>query len=218
MNILLIGGGQITYFLGRTLISKGHKLTVINNDKDECVWLSRHLKAIIVQGDGSDPVVLEEAGIESMDQVLAVTLHDEDNLVIGQLADLKYQVPRTLAIVNDPDLENVFKELGVTAISTSRILASIIEERASYEQVTNLIPISEGKVNLTEIRLTENSPVIGKPLLQITLPKESLICLIIRNDVPVIPRGHTVLCENDRLFIITLPENHGESIKSLTGE
>ena len=218
MNIIIAGGGKLAYFLCRAIQSKGHKVILINSSYQECKWLARHLKAIIVHGDAGDPKVLKEAGIEGVDQVLAVTSKDEDNLVICQLADLQFKVPRSIAIVNDPDHAEVFKRLGVTAVSPIRILSSIIEERAHYDQITNLIPISEGKVNLTEVELSASAPVVGKSLLNLKLPSNTLIAIILRNDKPIVPGGTTVLEVGDRLFVITLPENHGISIKLLTGE
>ncbi len=218
MNILIIGEGKIIYFLGRTLISKGHTVTIINQNETECVWLARNLKAVIVHGDGSDPNILSEAGIERMDEILAITSRDEDNLVIAQLADFHFKVPKRIALVHDPDHEKVFNQLGITAISTIRIIANIIEERARLEQITNLSPIIENKVNLTEIELTNASPATGKTLMELGMPKDTLIAIIMRDNVPIVPGGMTRLRGGDRLFVVTLPENHGAALKLLTGE
>lgn len=218
MNVVIVGGGKLVYFLSRALLSKGYTVTVINRDSDECKWLARHLKATVVYGDGSDPQIQEEAGAYTAEAVLAVTPNDQDNLVICQLADLRFRVPRTIALVNDPDNEEVFRQLGITAISTVYILSSLIEQRAGFEEITNLIPVGEGKVNITEIELKGTSPVIGQPLIDIALPENSLVASILRNDQPIIPRGATILKERDRLIVITLPENHGQVLRMLTGD
>ena len=219
MNILIVGGGKIIYFLCRTFISKGYHLTLVNRDAEECSWLARNLKATIVQGDGTDLRVLEECGAQDFDAILAVTGSDQDNLAICQQARLKFNVARTLAMVNDPDNEEVFQKLGVTAaFSTTRIITSLIEQRTGFEDVVNLVPLEEGKVNLTEVILKGTSPVVGRALADISLPENSLIAIMTRNGSPIIPRGGTVLQPGDRLVVITLPENLGRVIKLLTGE
>ena len=79
-----------------------------------------------------------------------MTPNDEDNLVICEIATRWFHVPRTLALVNDPDNEEVFKELSdTTAFSTTHILANLIEQRAGFEEITNLLPVGEGKINVT---------------------------------------------------------------------
>ncbi len=219
MNVVIVGGGKMVYFLCRTFISKGYKVTVINRDRGECTWLARRLKATVVYGDGSDPQILQEAGADTADAVLAVTPNDQDNLVICQVADMHFNVSRTLALVNDPDNEEVFRKLGIaTAFSTTHILTSLIEQRAGLDEVINLIPVGEGKVNITEIVLKETSPVVGRSLRDIAFPENSLIAFILREEQPIVPRGTTVLRGQDRLIVVTLPKNHGEVLKILTGD
>ena len=218
MNILIAGGGKTVYFLCRTFISKGHKVTVINRSQDESIWSARQLKIVSIQGDWSDPLVLEEAGTNSMDAVLAVTPNDHDNLAICQIASLHFKVPQTLALVNDPDNEEVFKQLGVTAISTARILSNLMERRVGFGEITNLITATEGKLNITEIELTETSPVAQKQIRDIKFPQNSLLAYILRQGQPTVPKGDTILYPGDRVFVITMPENYAETIRMLTGD
>jgi len=218
MNTLIIGGGKVVYFLARAFLSKGYNVTIINRKKEECSRLARQLKATIVFGNATDPQILKEAKVSSMDAVLAVTPNDEDNLVICQLSKLNFSVDKTLALVNDPDNEQVFQQLGVTtAFSTTRMISSLIEQRAGFEEIVGLFSVAKGKVNVTEVALTKNSVVLGKSLVEINLPADCLIACILRNDEPVIPRGATTLLADDRLVLITLPENHGPVLKLLTG-
>jgi trk system potassium uptake protein TrkA len=219
MNTLIVGGGKLVYFLSRTFLSKGYRVTIVNRDRGECTWLARRLKATVVYGDGSDPQVLEGAQADGVDAVLAVTTNDEDNLMICQLAHLQFAVPRTLALVNDPDNEEIFRKLGVTtAVSTTRLLSSLIEQQAAFEDITGLISVAGGKVNVTELVLHEDAPVVGRALADIGLPPDSLIAGILREDKPIIPRGVTALQARDHLIIVTLPANHGRVLKMLTGE
>jgi trk system potassium uptake protein TrkA len=218
MKVVIVGGGKPLYFLCRAFLAKGHQVTVINRDQDECVQMARRLKVTVVCGDGSDPTILEEAGAHEADAVLAVTPNDQDNLAICQLASIQYGVPRTVALVNDPDNETVFQKLGVAAFSTTRTIASMVEQRTALDEITNLIPVGEGKVNITEIKLQPDSPVVGKTLRALSLPADSLIAVVLRNGEAVVPRGHTELRAGDRIVLITLPANHGPVLRAITGE
>ncbi|OQX08936.1 MAG: potassium transporter TrkA [Desulfobacteraceae bacterium IS3] len=219
MKIMIIGAGKFIYFLAKTFISKGYRVTIISKDNAECQWLSKRLKAVIVNGDGSDPRILEEAEVKKMDAVLALTPNDEDNLTICQAAEHLFGVSRTITLVNDPEQEKVFRQLGVKrAFSLTTVLSGLIERRVESEDVINLIPIGEGEVNLTEIVLKADSPVIGKRLKDTDLPGDILVTCILRNRKAIIPRGETVLLEQDHLVVMTLPQSYGEAIRRLTGE
>jgi len=218
MKVIIVGGGKTLFFLCRNFTAKGYQVVIINRDKDECVQLSRQLSAMVVCGDGSDAGILKEAGAMGADAILAITPNDQDNLVICQLASLKFDVPRAIALANDPDNTEIFEKLGVSAFSTTQIVGSLIEQRASLEQILNLLPVGEGRVNVTEIVLGSDSPVVGKMLKDIDLPENALIAVVIRDNQPMVPRGGNDLQTGDRVVLITLPENHGPVLKALTGE
>lgn len=218
MKVIIVGGGKTLFFLCRNFTAKGYQVVIINRDKDECVQLSRRLSAMVVCGDGSDAGILKEAGAMGADAILAITPNDQDNLVICQLASLKFGVPRAIALANDPDNTEIFEKLGVSAFSTTQIVGSLIEQRASLEQILNLLPVGEGRVNVTEIVLGDDSPVVGKLLKDIDLPENALIAVVIRDNHPIVPRGGNDLQAGDRVVLITLPENHGPVLKALTGE
>jgi trk system potassium uptake protein TrkA len=217
VNVILIGGGNTVYFLARRFTARGFGVVLINRDPDECRRLSRALKATVVCGDGSDPEILEEAGARSADVVLAATPNDPDNLVACQLAAAQYGVPRVVALAHDPDNAAAFEKLGVTAFATTDVIGSLIEQRAALEQITNLLPVGEGKVNVTEVALDASCPVAGRPLADLSLPEGALIGVIIRGGEPLIPRGTTRLETGDRVVLLTLPETHGRVLRALTG-
>lgn len=218
MDTLIVGGGKIVYFLAKAFFSKGYNVTIINRKKEECTWLAKQLKATVVLGNATDPQILKEAQTSSMDAVLAITPNDEDNLIICQMAKLNFGVGRTLALVNDPDNEEVFQQLGITtAFSTARMISSLIEQRTGLEEIVGLFSVAEGKVNVTEVVLTGKSPVIGKSLMEVSLPGNSLIACVLRGGEAIIPRGGTTLSANDRVVLVTVPETHGQVLKMLTG-
>jgi trk system potassium uptake protein TrkA len=218
MKVLIVGSGKTLYFLCRNFVSKGYEVVIINRDRQECVKLARQLSALIICGDGSDATILKEAGAMGADALLAITPNDQDNLVICQLASMQFGVPRAIALANDPDNAGIFEKLGVTAFSTTHIVSSLIEQRASLEQITNLLPVGEGRVNVTEILLDADSPVAGKRLQDIVLPQNALVAVVIRGQEPIVPRGANQLLAGDRVVLITLPENHGPVLKAFTGE
>jgi len=218
MNVVIVGGGKRVYFLCRTFISKGHAVTVIDRETADCTRMARRLRATVVHGDGSDPAVLEDAGARGADAVLAVTPNDEDNLVVCQLAASRFGVPRTIALVNDPDNEEIFRALGVTAFSVTPAIANLIEQHASLDGITTLAAAAQGKVNITEVVIEPGAPVIGKLLRDVTLPEGALIAVVVRDGEPIVPRGGTELRERDRVVLITLPGNHGPALRALTGE
>jgi trk system potassium uptake protein TrkA len=218
MKIIIVGGGKTLFFLCRRFAAKGYQVVIVNRDKEECVQLSRELSALVVHGDGSDAEVLKEAGAMEADALLAITPNDQDNLIICQLAAIKFDVPRAVALANDPDNAGIFEKLGVSAFSTTQIVGSLIEQQASLEPILNLLPVGEGQVNVTELVLEADAPVVGKHLKDIDLPDNALIAVVIRNNRPIVPRGGNDLQKDDRVVLITLPENHGPVLKTLTGE
>jgi trk system potassium uptake protein TrkA len=198
--------------------SKGYEAVIIDSDAGECEELARQLKSLVVHGDGSDARILQEAGAMGADVLLAITPNDQENLIICQIAAMQFQVPRTLALANDPDNVAVFEKLGVSAFSTTRIIGMMIEQRTDYAQITNPLPVGEDNVIVTEITLDAHSPVVGKLLKDITLPLNSLVAMAIRDNHPMVPRGTHRFYAEERLVLITLPENHGTVIRTFTGE
>jgi trk system potassium uptake protein TrkA len=170
MKVIIIGQGKLVYFLAKQFISKGYYLTIINQDMAEATVLSRQLKATVMVGDGSNPLILKEAGAYQTDVLLSLMSQDPDNLVACQIAQKHYGVPRTIALVNDPEHQQVFEQLGITvAFSPIELLANLIEQQTDFEELKNLIPVAEGKVTIAEIALDHDSPAVGKTLQELEL-------------------------------------------------
>ncbi|MDJ0737747.1 MAG: TrkA family potassium uptake protein [Nostocaceae cyanobacterium] len=219
MKVILIGGGKLAYFLAKDFLNKGYQLTIINQDPTEARNLSRQLKATVILGDGTNLQKLQEAGAYQANIVLSVTHHDQDNLVACQIAQKCFGVARTIALVNDPDYQEVFLKLGVTvAFSATQILATLIEQQADFDEIKSLIPIAEGQLNITELILPEDSPAVGQRLADLALPEASLIASIIRQGKVIVPRGWSHLQAADRLILISQPQDYEQVLKILTGE
>ena len=218
MRIIMIGGDKTVYFLARQFIEKGSHVTIINRDPNRARELAQQTQALVVLGDGSDVQRLEEAGARRADVVMALTSHDQDNLISCQIAQKMFAVPRTLALVNDPENEDIFRKLGITvAFSATRIIASLIEQQATFDDITTLMPIAEGRINVTDVRLDQYSPAVGKTLLELELSDGSLIAAIIRGEDVLVPRGGTRLQDRDHLILISHPEHEAEDLITLCG-
>jgi trk system potassium uptake protein TrkA len=218
MKIILVGGGKVLYFLARTFISKGYEVVIINRERCDCEDLTRRLETLVICGDGSDPKYLNEAQADEADVVVALTPHDPENLMICKLAEVRYKVPRTFALVNDPGLEEVFHKLGVTrAFSTTSIVSSLIEQKIDVDAITNLVPIESGKITVTKIQLEETSPAVNKIVADIKFPNDTILGFVIRNDEVIIPNGQTTLLSGDRIVAIALPRSQGKLYEALLG-
>lgn len=218
MRIIMIGGDKTVYFLARQFVEKGSHVTIINRDANRARELAQQTQALVVLGDGSDVNRLEEAGARRADVVMALTSHDQDNLIACQIAQKMFAVPRTLALVNDPENEEIFRKLGISvAFSATRIIASLIEQQASFDDITTLMPIAEGRINVTDVRLDQDSPAVGKTLLELELTEGSLIAAIIRGEDVLVPRGATRLQDRDHLILISHPEHEEQDLVTLCG-
>lgn len=219
LRIIMIGGSKTVYFLARQFVERGDHVTIINREHDRAKELAEHTRAIVVYGEGSDVDRLEEAGARRADILLALTAHDEDNLIACQLAQKIYGVPRTMAVVNDPENEEVFQQLGITTVfSATRIIAQMIDQFAHFDDITTLLPIAQGRINVTDVRLDATSPAIGRTLQEVELTEGSLVAAILRNDDTIIPRGNTRLLVDDHLILISQPEHQERNLVVLCGE
>jgi trk system potassium uptake protein TrkA len=217
LRILVVAEERSAYFLSRRLVAAGYEIVVIHEAEVVCRSLARQLRATVIHGDATDPRVLEDAGAGSADAVMALTPVDARNLAICQQARLRFQVPRALAVVNDPDNEEIFRKLGAEiAFSPTRVLATLVEQRASFADITNLIPVADGRVHLTEVKLSPAALAVGRQLKDVGLPMGAVVAYLLRDDEPLVPHGRTELRAFDRLMLVTLPGKHAHALEALT--
>ncbi len=221
MRVIISGGGETietVYFLARLFAERGHRVTIINPYADETQYLSRRVKATVILGDGSDPHALE-AGARRADVLLSLAPYDPDNLVACQVAQKLYGVPRTLALVNDPDNEAIFRQLGIDEVfSATRVIGSLMEGQTLFDEITHLFPADEGRRYVTEVVLGEDAPALDKTLEELALPSESVVASILRHGQVLVPQAGSRLQVADRLILITSPGRQEEALKVLTGE
>lgn len=219
MYILIVGAGKIGYFLAKRLSESKHTVVIVDRERQLCEDIAKELEILVVNGDGCDPHILEEAGINRADVVAAVTGDDEDNLIICQLAKEKFNVRRTVGRVNNPDNERVFAELGIDVpVDSTKIIAKIIEEEVSFSDFVNLMSFKRGKLTIVRVDLPKESPIINKEVKDIALPPDSVLVSILRSEEVIVPKGDTVLQAGDDIIAITLIGNEPQLLNLLVGK
>ncbi len=130
MYVIVIGGGKVGYYLARDLLERGDEVLLVEKDAVRADWLTTQLGSIVMNGDGDEMSFLSTTGIERADFVIAATGDDEDNLVALQIAKKHFNVPHTIARVNNPNNIRIFKILGVDeAISATELLLQAMEQK-----------------------------------------------------------------------------------------
>lgn len=203
MNIIVVGGGKVGYYLVKTLLEHGYHPTMIEISKHNCKFLANSLDVPIICGDGTTTDSLESAGVHGCDALISVTGKDENNLICCQLAKKLYQVPKVIAKVNNPKNANVMKELGIDiTISSTDNIARLLEHEVDTANIKQLVSINHGEASICEALLPENYRLHGKILSEIKLPNVAVVISINRGGVTMIPRGDTELLSGDTILFM----------------
>ena len=219
MYIVIVGAGKIGYFLAKRLCAGKNTVSIVDKDRSICEEIAKELGVLVIHGDGCDPRILEEAGVNRADVVAAVSGDDEDNLIICQLAKEKFHIRRTVGRVNNPDNEFTFSELGVDVpVDSTKIIAKIIEEEVSFSDFVNLMSFKRGKLAIVRVDLPTDSPAINKEVKDIKLPPDSVLVSIVRGEEVILPKGDTVLKPGDDVIALTLIGNEPQLLNSLIGK
>jgi trk system potassium uptake protein TrkA len=217
--VIVVGGGKVGYFLARELIGSGHEVALMERDRDRAAQIAGEIGEIVIPHDGCEGKYLGEAGANRADIVTAVTGDDEDNLVICQMAKHHFDVPRTIARVNNPKNEGLFKHLGVDEIvSPTRMILGSIEADIPVHELLILAALGGGELELVEAQLREGSPAIGLLAGSLSLPDGCSVFAAIRDGRAISVRSDTELREGDRVIGIGRAECEGELHRILLGE
>lgn len=218
-KVLLIGGRSKAGSMASSLLNQGYSVTAINAHHEDCIKLAAIKGLKVIHGDGTKPYILDEAGAGDCDIAIALTGKDADNLVACQLCKRKYHVKKTVSLVADPNKTAFFSQMGVDSVVCAvSAVTSIIQKQAFIEEMANIVPIREGLVQILEVQITNEAPVVGKKLMEITLPKESIVGCILRSDMPIIPRGETKIYGGDTLVVLTGNGQELNTMRALTGD
>jgi len=207
MYIIVVGGGKVGYYLAAALLSEDHEVLILEKDPQKCAFINDQLGSICTRGDGCEARTLGEAGTERADMLIAVTGEDEDNLVACQVAKHKFNVPRTIARINNPKNESLFKRLGIdVTVSSTNLILEHIEEEVPTHPLVHLLTLKGGDLEVVEIRVPPNSAAVGKRMKDIALPPESVIALMVGKWGAIVPNPDTIIEPEAQLIAVTKPE------------
>lgn len=204
MYVVVAGGGKVGFYLAKTLINEGHEVLVIERDRRKSDVINEELGSVVLRGDACEASVLSEAGINRADVVVAVTGDDEDNLVICQMAKRKFNVPRTIARINNPKNEQIFRLLGIDAtVSSTDLIMKYIEQELPAQALVHLRILRDADLELVEASVSPRSTVAGKKLQDIALPTDTLVLVVIRDGHTSVATSETKLQPGDQVIALT---------------
>jgi trk system potassium uptake protein TrkA len=216
MYIIIGGGGDVGYYLTKSLLNQGHEVLLLEKNATRYQGLSEELGQAVMRGDACEARTMEEVGVQRADVVIAVTGEDEDNLVICQMAKKRFHVGRTIARLNNPKHEDIFQKLGIDiTVSPTRSILSLIEVELSSTNFVPIITLKRAGVEIIEMRIPSESPVVGKMLSQINLPRNSKIALIIRDKQFILPTSESRILGDDEVYAIVSREEEEALRKAL---
>lgn len=219
MRILIVGGGKVGTYLAKALIDEAHEVRVVESDARRVHEMSSVLERdVALLGDGCRPEVLERAGLDRADVVVADTGDDEDNLAIVLIARKRPRPPRTIARVNNPQNQAIFESVGTdTVISSTEIVLRAIAQEIDVDRVSPLITLRKGNLALVKLSVPETSPARGAALCSIGLPRDCVVVALERDGELLIPSGETALEAGDTMLILTKPEARSQLRDNLIG-
>ena len=203
MYIIIVGGGNVGYYLAKTLAAAKHEVLLLEKDRPRYRTISEELGEIVMQGDGCQADQQMEAGFGRADVVVATTGSDDDNLVVCQMAKMEFNVPRTISRVNDPRNEKLFHSLGIDAtVSSTKIIYNLIEQEVGGGEVIPLAALNRGNIEIVEIEIGAKSPVINREIRGLQMPSEALIISVIRDGHALLPSGDTKFTLGDSIIAL----------------
>ena len=206
MYVIVVGAGKVGWNLARELMGKGHEVTLLENNRRRYLTIEEELEHAVQYGDASELWVLERAGIQRADLVIAVTGDDEDNMLVGQVAKEKYLVDRIIARVNNPRNLQHFKLLGIQpAVSATDLILRLIEHEVPSYGLVHLLDLRDEQLEIIEVEVTSSSPAAGKAVQEMHLPDGALIISLLRDGRGFVPKADTIIEAGDEVLLVLDP-------------
>ncbi|WP_280200337.1 potassium channel family protein [Nocardia cyriacigeorgica] len=211
MKVAIAGAGAVGRSIARELLRSGHQVMLLERQLDH-IDPAAIPDAIWVQADACELALLEDADLETYEVVIAATGDDKANLVHSLLAKTEFGLRRVVARVNDPRNEWLFDaSWGVdVAVSTPRLLASLVEEAVSVGDLVRLMTLRQGQANLVELTLPPDTSLAGKPVRTLKLPRDTALVTILRGGRVIVPEADDPFEGEDELLFVTSPEGEDE--------
>lgn len=207
MRVVVAGAGVVGRSIARELVTGGHDVTLI--DKRSSVFSADPVDGADQQvGDACELSVLERLDVQAADVVVAATGDDKANLVVSLLAKTEFAVSRVVARVNDPRNEWLYDERwGVdVAVSTPRLMVSVVEEAVSVGDVVRLMTLRRGGANLVSVTLPEQTPLAGRPVSRVRFPRDAALVAILRAGRVIAPEPDVPFEPGDELVVVAPEE------------
>ena len=209
MFVLIAGGGRTGARLANLLLNENYKVRLIEYRSELLSHLHQELPTeVIYEGNPVDPRVLEAAGIREVHAVAAVTSDDSTNLVICYLAKNEFDVPRTVARVNNPNNAWLFNEKFHVdvALNSADVFAHLIQEEMSLGDMMTIFKIRRGRYSVVEEKVPVGAKGIGVQLKDMGLAEHCVIAAIIRDGEMTLPRGDSTLQAEDEIIAVASPK------------
>ncbi len=224
-KIVIIGGGKIGQQLAEylladvktTLINRllrriaridRKSVKIVDRDYDRCKMLAERFPgALIINADISEDGVFEEQHFANSDLVIATTDNQELNIVAGLYAK-SLGIKRSVVLVNRSGYTGIASQLGIDVpVSQKNALVMSILKYIRSGNVKSVHAISDGHIEAIEMTVTPESRAVGKPIVELNLPKDTLIVALQRDGMNLIPQGHQVIRANDHLVVVATKKN-----------
>jgi trk system potassium uptake protein TrkA len=206
MYVVICGGGKVGWNLARELIEKQHEVTLVEQDRRRYLIIEEELEHAVQYGDATELWILERAGIQRADLVIAVTGDDEDNILICQIAKEKYLCERTIARVNNPRNLQHFELLGIQpAVSATDLILRLIEHEVPQYGLVHLLDLPAERLEIIEIEVTAGAPAASQRVSDIDMPDGSLIISVLRSGGGFVPKADTVIEAGDEVLLVLDP-------------
>ena len=219
MYVVVVGGGNVGYFLTKELLSAGPEVVMIEKDPHRARLIADELGSIVIANDGCEGRYQAEAGMGRADVIAAVTGDDEDNLVACQVAKMRFSVPRAIARVSNPKNEKLFRQLAIDeTVSPTRTILGMIEHEIPVHDLLHLAELEGGEVQVIEAQLDGDAPAIGREVRELDLPEGTNVAVLIRDGRAMPSRPEIRLRSGDRLLLITSADREDELRSLFIGE
>jgi len=208
MFVMVVGGGKVGAHLASLLLAEGNRVRVVEVRREQLDTLRKELpEDVVVFGNGTDPRVLESAGIRQANVVAAVTGADETNLVVTSLARFEFGVPRVIGRVNNPKNAWLYNQtMGVdVALSQADLMAHLIAEEMTLGDMMTLLQLMRGQFSLVQEKVHPASIAYGKTVSELQIPANCVLVAIIRKGELKLPKADMVLQEADEVLAIVKP-------------
>jgi trk system potassium uptake protein TrkA len=209
--LIVVGGGKVGYYLTQTLLGEHHEVLLIERDPGKVQEIADRLGSVVMTGDGAEAATLMAAGAARADVVIAVTGEDEDNLVVCQMAKQKFHVARTIARVNNPKNERLFRMLGIdVTVSQTNYILNLIEQAIPERSFVHLLSLRHADLAIVDAKIADSSVVAHRALGELVLPANTTIVAVSRGPHLIVPTPATEILPGDDVIAVAHRDQEDE--------